>query len=268
VAILQALFRLIARSAGTALNAIFGWAVIALFGQTTAREQTILSALVAGAAAWPLLLVGVAFPKIALLVIAFVPLARSVPGFWLRIVWIGLALLVPIVVGIVVAARGSDAHLPEPWWKRLARGFPITLALACAFLLMMVVAPILKIATIVRRREIVRLPALMEKGATAEAALALVASLQSHGILLEKAKAPWHMIAPSRILLKIGGRAFSAMASSHVEYHRNRELSVAVLPNETILEGTSQLTGRAHAFCTETASRPSCGRASPRWPPR
>jgi hypothetical protein len=251
VAILQALFRLIARSAGTALNAIFGWAVIALFGQTTAREQTILSALVAAAAAWPLLLVGVAFPKIALLVIAFVPLAKSVPAFWLRMIWIGLALLVPIVVGIVVAARGSDAHLPEPWWKRLARGFPITIALACAFLLMMVVAPILKIATIARRREIVRLPALMEKGATAEAALALVASLEAHGIPLTKAKAPWHLVAPSTILLKIGGRAFSAMASPHIEYHRNRELSVAVLPNETILEGTSSLVGRAHAFCTE-----------------
>jgi Putative Actinobacterial Holin-X, holin superfamily III len=251
VAILQALFRLIARSAGSAVNAIFGWAVIALFGQTTAREQTILSALVGAAAAWPLLLVGVALPKIALLVVAFVPLAKSVPAFWLRIVWIGLALLVPIVVGIVVAARGSKEHLPEPWWMRLARGFPITLALALSFLLMMVVAPILKIATIVRRREIVRLPALMDKGATAEAALALVASLEAHGMRLVKAKAPWHMTAPSQILLKIGGRAFSSMASSHVEFHKSPELAVAVLPNETILDGKSAEVGRAHAFCTE-----------------
>jgi hypothetical protein len=251
VAILQALFRLIARSAGSALNAIFGWAVIALFGQTTSREQTVLSALVAAAAAWPLLLVGVALPKIALLVIAFVPLAKSVPAFWLRIVWISLALLVPIVVGIVVAARGSDAHLPEPWWKRLARGFPITFALAAAFLLMMVVAPILKIASIVRRREIVRLPALMEKGATADAALALVASLEEHGIRLQKANPPWHLTAPSRILLELGGRAFSSIASDHVEFHQNPELSVAVLPNETILDGKPELVGRAHAFCTE-----------------
>jgi hypothetical protein len=251
VAILQALFRLIARSAGSALNAIFGWAVIALFGQTTAKEQTILSALVAAAAAWPLLLVGVALPKIALLVIAFVPVAKSVPPFWLRIVWIGLALLVPIVVGIVVAARGSDAHLPEPWWKRLARGFPITFALAAAFLLMMVVAPILKIASIMRRRDVVRLPALMEKGATAEAALALVASLEVHGVHLVKAKTPWHLTAPSSILLKIGGRAFSSIATDHVEFHQNPQLSVAVLPNETILDGTPELVGRAHAFCTE-----------------
>ena len=50
-----------------------------------------------------------------------------------------------------MAKRGSQEHLPEPGWKRLLRGFPITLALACAFLLM-VVAPILGIATVLRRR--------------------------------------------------------------------------------------------------------------------
>jgi hypothetical protein len=104
----------------------------------------------------------------------------------------------------------------------------------------------------------------MEKGATEEAALALVASLQSHGILLSKAKAPWHLVAPSKILLKIGGRAFSAMASPRVEFHQNRELSVAVLPNETILDGKPELVGRAHAFCTEVyAPRPVIQTFSP-----
>jgi putative superfamily III holin-X len=251
VAILQAIFRLISRSAGSAINAMFGWSVIALFGQTTAKEQTTLSALVAAAAAWPLLLIGVAFPKVALLVIAFVPVAKSVPPFWLRIVWVALAVLVPLVVGIVVAARGSDEHLPEPWWKRLARGFPITLALATSFLLMMVVAPVLKLASVMRGRLIVRLPALMDKGATAEAAQALVASLEGHGMRLVKAKPPWHMTAPSRILLTIGGKAFASMASPDVEFYKSPEFSLAVLPNETILNGKPELVGRAHAFSTE-----------------
>src|SRR3954464_6370758 len=139
VAILQALISYLGKSAGKALNAIFGWAVIALFGQTSPKEQTLLSAVVAAAAAWPILLLGVIVPKIALLVIAFVPLAKSVPNIWLRIVWITLALVVPIVVGTVVAKRGSQEKLPEPGWKKLLRGFPITLALAAAFLVMLVV---------------------------------------------------------------------------------------------------------------------------------
>jgi hypothetical protein len=251
VAILQALFRLISRSAGSALNAIFGWAVVALFGQTTPREQTILSGLVGAAAAWPLLLIGVAFPKVALLVIAFVPLAKSVPAFWLRVVWIALAVVVPIVVGIVFAARGANQKAPEPAWKRLLRGFPITIALAIAFLIMVVVAPVLKIASIARRREIIRIPALIEKGAIFEAAQALMAKLHEHGVDLAPSKAPWHMTAPSRILLKIGGKAFASVASEHVEYHRSKDLAIAILANETIVNGKPDLVGRAHALITE-----------------
>ena len=91
MAILQAILSLIAKSAGKALNAIFGWAVLALFGQTSPREQTLLSALVAAAAAWPILLLGVALPKVALFAVSFVPLGKSVPSLGLRLVWIGLA---------------------------------------------------------------------------------------------------------------------------------------------------------------------------------
>jgi len=251
VAILQALISYLGKSAGKALNAIFGWAVVALFGQTSPREQTLLSAVVAAAAAWPLLLLGVIVPKVALLVIAFVPLAKSVPGTWLRLVWIALAVLLPVVVGTVVAKRGSQESMPEPGWKKFLRGFPVTLALACAFLLMLLVAPILRIATVIRRREIVRIPAVMDKGTTALTMAALAETLERHGIALGAAKAPWHQTAPAKILLKIGGRPFAAMASEHVEYRRNPQLELTVLPNETILRGVPVVVGQARALCAE-----------------
>ena len=251
MAILQALISYLTRSAGKALNAIFGWAVIALFGQTSPKEQTILSAVVAAAAVWPLLLLGVIVPKVALLVIAFVPLAKSVPDVGVRIVWIALALVVPIVVGIVVAKRGSQERLPEPAWKKLLRGFPITLALAAAFLLMLIVAPILRIATVLRRREVVRVPALMDRSNTAETMAALAGELGNHGYALRKADAPWHMTAPSKIMLKIGGAAFASMANEHVEFRTSDVLEVAVLANETVLRGKPEATGCAQALCTE-----------------
>ena len=70
MAILQALISLITKSAGKILNAIFGWAVVALFGQTSPGEQTMLSAVVAAAAAWPLLVLGIAVPRVTLFVVA------------------------------------------------------------------------------------------------------------------------------------------------------------------------------------------------------
>ncbi|HEY2901360.1 MAG TPA: phage holin family protein [Polyangia bacterium] len=58
MAIIQALLALISKSAGTILNAIFGWAGHALFGKTTPHDQTLLSGLVGAAVAWPLLALG------------------------------------------------------------------------------------------------------------------------------------------------------------------------------------------------------------------
>ena len=42
MAILQSFFALLSRSAGKILNAVFGWAVRALFGNATAKETTLL----------------------------------------------------------------------------------------------------------------------------------------------------------------------------------------------------------------------------------
>src|SRR5512132_1528948 len=60
--LLQALLSFLGRSAGKVLNAIFGWAVIALFGRTSSRQQTLLSGVVAMAVLWPLLLAGILAP--------------------------------------------------------------------------------------------------------------------------------------------------------------------------------------------------------------
>jgi uncharacterized membrane protein YqjE len=256
VAILQALISLLSRSASKALNAIFGWAVLALFGQRSAREQTLLSALVAAAAAWPLLLLGVFVPRIALMVVAFVPLAKEA-GPYLRVLWIALALVVPLAVGIAVANLTSSDRLPEPAWKKLLRGFPITLALAGSFLLMIVVAPVLHIAALIRRHEVVRIPALMDRNHTAETMAALADALAARGIPLRRAEAPWSMTAPSKIMLKLGGAAFASMANEHVEYRCSDVLSLAVLANETVLRGKSEVVGLARALSAEVyAPRP------------
>src|SRR4051812_43619033 len=141
MAFLQAIFTLISRSAGKILNAIFGWAVRALFGQPSPKEQPFLTGVVAAAAAWPVLLLGVAFPKVAALLIAFVPLHNRVSPLIVRLVWLALALFVPIVVGLVVASKAPVGSVRESFWVRVARGWPITIALAASFLVMFVTVP-------------------------------------------------------------------------------------------------------------------------------
>src|SRR5207253_1444469 len=117
------------------------WAVVALFGQAAPGEQTLLSGLVALAALWPLLVLGIAFPKLAALILAFVPLKGHVPDWAVRLVWIALTVAVPMAIGIAVARKAPPATPPESFVKRVLRGFPITIGLALAFLIMFVTVP-------------------------------------------------------------------------------------------------------------------------------
>jgi putative superfamily III holin-X len=250
VAILQALISLLTRSAGKILNAIFGWAVVALFGRTSPKEQTMLSAVVAAAAAWPLLVLGIAVPKVTLFVVSFVPLPESVPSLWVRLVWIALALIVPLVVGSVIAARTPDSTLPEPKWKKLLRGFQVTFALAIAFLLMLIVAPALKVANLAKGRIDVRIPVLVNRAAAPELVEALVAALGAAGIALRPADPPWSMSAPAGLLRTLGGRAFASF-SERPFYYASDDLQLNLNPNELLLRGKPRPTIKAQTLAQE-----------------
>src|SRR5678815_3154019 len=97
MAILQALIAFITRSFGRILSALFDWAVVAIFGYTTGTQKIFLSALLAAAGAWPLLLLGIAAPRFAAYVLAFVPIPAWVPAPVIRAVWIGISLVLSLI---------------------------------------------------------------------------------------------------------------------------------------------------------------------------
>lgn len=255
VAILQAILSLIARSAGKILNAIFGWAVRALFGQPSPKEQPFLTGIVAAAAAWPVLLVGVALPKVAAMVIAFVPFHNRAPDWVIRVVWIALAVCVPMAVGIAVAARSPAPH--EPAWKRLLRGWPITIGLASAFLVMFVTVPGLKLVTLARRHRQEQVPLITHTSSYHEVAQVIVAALDRHGFDLRAAEPGWWMTVPTTILLKLGGDAFRSYVPDKLEYFRDGGLEAALYPSGLLLRGPRGKVARAHGFAAEALAHSS-----------
>jgi hypothetical protein len=75
-----------------------------------------------------------------------------------------------------------------------------------------------------------------------------------------------------KILLEIGGQAFSAMAADRIEFRRNDRLELAVLPSETVLTGRAAEVARARARAlAEEPSWPiraqltTSGRSSTAW---
>jgi uncharacterized membrane protein YqjE len=251
MAILQALLALISKSAGKILNAIFGWAVRALFGRTTAREQMFLSALVGAAVAWPLLLVGVALPKIGALLLAFVPVPHWVPSWIVRVVWLALAALVPFSLGLAVAAKAPPSAPPESFVKRLLRGFPITVGLAGAFLIMFVSVPLIRFWALVKRQASADVPLATDTAAYHEVAALTLALLNRHGFALKEAPPGWWVSAPTRILSWFGGDAFRAFVPQKLEHFESPSLTISFYPSGAILRGEPQKTTWAHGLIAE-----------------
>jgi len=251
VAILQALLALISKSAGKILNAIFGWAVRALFGRTTAKEQMFLSGLVGAAVAWPLLVVGTALPKTGALMLALVPIPHWVPSWIVRIVWLGLAALVPFSLGLAMAARAPRSAPRESFVKRLLRGFPITIGLAAAFIIMFVSVPIMRFWAMVKKQVSADVPIVTDTAAYHEVAALALSVLNRHGFGLQEAQPGWWVRAPTRILSWFGGEAVRAFVPQKLEHFESPALAISFYPSGAVLRVEPRHTVWAHGLLAE-----------------
>jgi hypothetical protein len=249
--IVQAIFSLLSKLTGKVLNAIFGWAVVALFGRSSPKQQTLLTVLVGAAAAWPLLLLGIGLPKIAALVIAFVPYSKHIPAMVLRIVWITLAVGVPIAVGLVVASKAPPGSPRESFAKRVGRGFPITAGIAGAFVMMFVVVPMLRVLSMARGRQDEHVPMLTTGPGYERVAAIIDVILQRHQLDARRAPPAWWLMAPARILGFFGGRALRGFMPSDLAYWVGPGLELALYPSDLLIRGAKAKAAWAHGVLAE-----------------
>lgn len=253
--LLQALLSFLGRSAGKILNAIFGWAVIALFGRTSSRQQTLLSAVVAMAVLWPLLLAGIAAPRIATFLLAFIPLARSVSDATVRIVWIALAALIPMVVGLVVAAKAPSGTEREPFVKRMLRGFPLTVGLSAAFVVMFVTVPALRIVSVLRGWSDEHVPLITQGEEYREASDAIERLIGANNLGADRAEPPWWMKTPAAILRTMGGRALRGFMPLELAHWRGPSLQIALYPSAVLVRGAKERASWTHGLIAEAFAR-------------
>jgi hypothetical protein len=260
MAVVQALLALVTRSLGRITSAIFGWAVVALFGQTDPTEKTMLSALVGAAAAWPVLLFGIAMPKVAVFVLGFVPLPTWVSSETVRLAWICLAVAIPFAVGLTMAMRSRRGSAVggrtspvrrESAIARLFRGFPTTIGIAAAFFVVFVTVPVLRVRSLIRRRVDLQIPLVTDKANYQTVATEVARVLTVHGFSVREAEPGWWMTVPSHILRRLGGPAFRDHIPERLAYFWGERLEVALYPNGLLLRGSAQDTAWAHGIVAE-----------------
>ncbi|MES1165804.1 MAG: hypothetical protein ABUR63_08605, partial [Verrucomicrobiota bacterium] len=235
-----------------------GWAVGALFGETTKGQQTLFSVIIAAAVAWPLLAFGVLAPKIAVQAIALVPLPASVPDWIVRLVWVGLAFAIPLGVGVAVGqnAPAETPHRTRAWrWLRVWRGFPITLGLALAFGIIFVTVPIVRIVARVRRRHSAEIPLIMTASAYHDVAAKIRDVLNRHGFHFHAAAPDWWVSVPMRLLSRLGGSDVSSHVPKRLEHFVTADLAISLYPTGLVLSGRPDRLTWAHGLIAESVVR-------------
>jgi len=254
MAIIQALVAFVGRSFGRILSALFDWAVVAIFGYASGTEKVFLSILLAAAGAWPLLLVGVAAPRAAAFLLAFVPIPSWVPSSMVRWFWIGLALVVPLAVGAAMAARQPADRPRRSWPVRLLRGFPITAGLSAALLITLVTVPALRVVSAARRRKDVQVPLLTNATSYERVARRIPAVLEAHARAVRRAPPPWWLTAPLRVLSAVDHDAFQSRIPANLAYFEGRQLVLALYPSGLLIRGRQDALASARGLIVEGVS--------------
>jgi hypothetical protein len=251
VGILQGLFGYLRSSAKKVVQAIFGWAVQALFGNVAESEKTFLSIVVGAAAVWPVLLLGIAFPKITTFLVSFVPIPDWVSSNAVRIAWIGAALLVPGLVGLALARRAGGDLSAQPVWKRFAHGVPVTAGLGAAFLVALLTAPVRRLRAFSKRWRDEHVPLLTEAAQYESIAEEIRATLAGGGFDVRRGEAPWLLTAPSRVLRGLGGKIMHSRIPESLAFFRSEDLEAAVHPAGVTLQASGANLALAHGLISE-----------------
>jgi uncharacterized membrane protein YqjE len=254
MAILQALVAFVGRSFGKILSALFDWAVVAVFGYASGTEKVFLSALLAAAGAWPLLLLGVAAPKVATFLLAFVPVPSWIPSSTIRWIWIGLALVVPLAVGTAMAARQPANQPRRSWPVRLLRGFPITGGLSAALFITLITVPCLRVISAAQRRKDVQVPLVTEATSYDAVARRIPTIQEEHGRPVRRVSPPWWLTAPLRVLSAVDHEAFQSRIPPKLAYFEGKDLVLALYPSGLLIRGRPAALALAQGLIVEGLS--------------
>lgn len=247
--LIQGLIGLIRRSAGKVIQSIFGWAVSALFGDVQKNEKTLLAAVVGAVALWPVLLAGIAFPRVAAFVLALVPMPKRVSAGALRIVWISLAPLVPLAVGIVIQRREGI----RGWgWKNFVAGFPLTLGLSSAFTVAFFALPFQKLAAALRGLQEEHITLIAEEGVQEDVVREVRLALDRDGLGVRPERPPW-MARTIAAILRLTA-AVVGKDTGRPRFFRGPDLELTIYPHGATVRGLPRATARAHAVIAATAT--------------
>jgi hypothetical protein len=249
MALIQALFAMVARSAGRLLNTVFGWATVLLFGRVPEDRQTYLSGVAFGSVLWLVALIGLAFPKAGSFLVAFV----SPPDWltpWIRII-MGVAVVVlPALVGWLSTRLVEPEDRPSTL-RAIGRGYPYTIGLALTLVIMTIFAPVMKIRDMIRRWSSDHVPVVIPPEHYATVVDEVRRALDAGGLPTAPRRASWMLRFPTAILTWFARSSLGGVADVPLQRLVGERTQVLLHPSDLVISGREMDVAHARAVLAE-----------------
>jgi hypothetical protein len=192
----------------------------------------------------------VVLPDAGTFLVALVPAPDFIAESWIRLAMLVLAVTLPLGVGTAGLFLMDPSDRPKGIGGKamqILRGYPYAAVLAVVLLLLLIVAPIFKIRTIVKRWEDAHIPIVVKPGGYEQVAAELEAAVDSAGLNLERARAPRILEVPSRLLATVGGESVRRLVPDRLVMLKAQALEVTIHPSDVAVVGSKESVARARA---------------------
>jgi hypothetical protein len=250
MAVITALLSYLARQVSTILQAVFGWSVSALFGKLPRRSELFIIAALLLSLAWPIFVVGAFVPAVASWAIAMVPLHNWIGGGVLRAIWITLAVLAPIVVGLLV--RAATPLRERRILTAMLHGYPVALGFFVAFVITVITVPLLKAASIVRGWSDEHVYVQPHDGEYQAVLHALAEACARAGLVPEISDVPRHLVAATTVMRRLARGAVASLISEQLQRITAEGLQIYLYPADLVLRGDPHRVARVRAMIGRT----------------
>jgi hypothetical protein len=249
VAIFATIFGVLGRFAGKLLTAALGWASTLLFGRVPQEKQILLLLMTFGSVVWVILVLGVVFPEVGTLLLAFVPIPDFISENVVRLVMLIAALIVPLLIGLAAFMIPPSAQRPKgvEAVKAILRGYPLALVLALVLVFLAVVAMFRKVRALLKRWKDGHVPVVVKEGGYDRMVDDLEKALDDAGLDVTRGRAPTVLAMPGRILAAVAGSGVRALVPDHLVQLNGKDLEIQLYPSDVAVAGQEVRVNRARA---------------------
>jgi hypothetical protein len=222
-----------------------------LFGRVPQDKQIYLSVITFGSLIWLAALIGTIVPQAGALLLGLVKLPRWVNPEWVRAAMLAGIFVIPLAIGGAAVLMLPGESRPRETGATIVavlRGYPYTLGLATTLVMLIVLAPVLKVRNILRRWTDRHVPVIVEPQHYPTVVRDLHGALERGGLATQPRRASWIIRMPTRVLTFFAGGSIKNLVAEQLTVLVAPTIEVMLHPSDLVISGRELDVARTQAM--------------------